>query len=534
MMTKRLIQLFFKENFSFRRFLGFDYKKEKGKTILITAAILYAMVAFIGSFGYMFFDLGKILNEINQTQIILSFITVYAIGMAMMFVLFRADGMIFHAKDYEILAPLPIPSKSILFAKLSVLYVMTTTFSVIISLPMAFGYFYWQGISLLGLLFYIIGLLFIPLIPMVLMSFISLLVANISKRFRASKIVSIILLFAFFIGIFAMSFSINDVEQNPLTGQIDFLSGLSKYYLPIKWYMNAVHHHQILDFLYLMISHLVIFVLYFLLIGPLVHKTNQNQSQMRAYKQRKVIRYDSNSIYQTLINKEFKKFFGITLYAVNSGLGPVILIVLSIASLFYQDKISVTLTEVVGIGLEREVMLLLVMGFCIAMTYTPAISLSLEGKNFWIVKSLPIKAKTLMMSKVLFNLLLIVPIVIISLLTLGFVLNIDAITITLMLLLLIGFASLMSFLDAIFNLYVPKFNFKNEVEVIKQSASAMLGVFGGFALIAMNGGLYYLLQKTFELNIILIILSLINVILAFMSYLWMLKISTPLITKMQA
>ena len=533
-MTKELIHLFFRENFSFRRFLGFDYKKEKGKTILIMVAIIYAFVAFGGSFGYMFFDLGKILKEIDQTQIILSFITVYAIGMAMMFVLFRADGMIFHTKDYEILAPLPIPYRSILFSKLAVLYVMTMTFSVIISLPMAFGYFYWNGFSFIGFIFYLLGLLLIPLIPMVIMSFVSLLVATISKKFRASKIVSIILLFALFIGIFAVSFSMNDVEQNPFTGQIDLLSGISKYYIPIKWYMNAVHDGQILDFIYLLLSHVLIFGLYFYLIGPLVYKTNQNQTKMIAYKNKKTLKYESQSIYQTLINKEFKKFFGVTLYAVNSGLGPVILIVLSIASLFYQDKIASTLAVVVGVGLDIEVMLLLVMGFSISMTYTPAISLSLEGKNFWIIKSLPIKAKTLMLSKVLFNLLLVVPIAVISLFMLGFVLKISGLSIVLMLLLILGFASLMSFLDAIFNLYMPKFDFKNEVEVIKQSASAMLGVFGGFAVLAMNGVIYYLLQEMLALNLILLILVLINGLFALSSYLWMSKISEPLIAKMQA
>ena len=533
-MTKELIHLFFKENFSFSRFLGFNYKKEKGKAILIIAAIIYALVAFGGSFGYMFFDLGKYLSQINQTHIILSFITVYAIGMAIMFVLFRADGMIFHTKDYEILAPLPIPSKTILFAKLAVLYVMTTSFSVIISLPMAFGYFYWYGFSILGFIFYLLGLLLIPLVPMVLMSFVSLLIASISKKFRASKIVSIILLFAFFIGIFVMSFSMSDVEQNPLTGQIDLLSGISKYYIPIKWYMNAVHDHQVLDFLYLLGSHLVIFGLYFYLIGPLVHKTNQNQTKMKAYRSKKVLTYETQSIYKTLINKEFKKFFGITIYAVNAGLGPVLLTILSLASLFYQDKIGDFLAQMVGVGLDIEVMVLLIVGFSVAMTYTPSITLSLEGKNFWIIKSLPIKSETIMLSKVFFNLLLILPIALISILMLGFSLKIPALSQIIMMGLVTAFAFLMSFLDAVFNLYIPKFDFKNDVEIVKQSASAMLGIFGGFAMLALNGVIYYFARDILDLNIMLFILLILNSLLAFLCYIWMMRISSPLIEKMQA
>jgi ABC-2 type transport system permease protein len=255
---------------------------------------------------------------------------------------------------------------------------------------------------------------------------------------------------------------------------------------------------------------------------------------MKAYRSKKVLTYETQSIYKTLINKEFKKFFGITIYAVNAGLGPVLLTILSLASLFYQDKIGDFLAQMVGVGLDIEVMVLLIVGFSVAMTYTPSITLSLEGKNFWIIKSLPIKSETIMLSKVFFNLLLILPIALISILMLGFSLKIPALSQIMMMGLVTAFAFLMSFLDAVFNLYIPKFDFKNDVEIVKQSASAMLGIFGGFAMLALNGVIYYFARDILDLNIMLFILLILNSLLAFLCYIWMMRISSPLIEKMQA
>ena len=108
MKTTRLIKFQLKNNLSFKRFFGFDLKQNKTKSILILSAIVYGLLSIVATFGYLFFDLGKILNEMNQTHLLLNFVAVYIIAFTMMTVLLRASGYLFYYKDYEILAPLPI------------------------------------------------------------------------------------------------------------------------------------------------------------------------------------------------------------------------------------------------------------------------------------------------------------------------------------------------------------------------------------------------------------------------------------------
>ncbi|MDR4968864.1 MAG: hypothetical protein RG740_04545, partial [Acholeplasmataceae bacterium] len=88
--------------------MGFDIKKSKVKAALIGLAIIYAIAVFVGAFGYMFFDLGRILNDMGQPKILLSFLTIYSLGLAIIIVLLRASGSLFYYKDYDILSPLPI------------------------------------------------------------------------------------------------------------------------------------------------------------------------------------------------------------------------------------------------------------------------------------------------------------------------------------------------------------------------------------------------------------------------------------------
>jgi len=521
----KLLKVFLKEQFSLKRLFGFDFKKEKIKGILVGLAILYAIVVFLGAFGYMFFDLGKILKEMGQPHILLSFYAVYAIGLSIIIVFFRANGSLFYYKDYDILSPLPIHPRTVLLSKISVLLWMLYVSSLIFTLPIVFSYFYHNGFHVVSFIFYLLSFLVMPLVPIVIMSLIALLMSLLTRHFRRHKIINIILTFVVFLGLFMVSFNLNDVETNPLTGQIDLFSGLSSSYPPLKWMIDAISNRSIISMLYLLSSHVGLFVIFVLGISPIVNYTNQKGMKSFKAKKGKALVYQSRPVMMSLIKKEFKKFFSITLYAVNAGLGPVLLMILSVASLFFRSEIENILREAIGAGLDIEVLLMVFIGFSIAMTYTPAISLSLEGKNFWIIKSLPIEPKTIMLSKVIFNVLLILPIALVSILLFGISIQLGILSQLLMMGLAIIFSVLISIIDGIINLYVPKFEFQNEVEVIKQSAGALLGVFGGFFMIILNGGLYYLLSKHIGIQGIMGLLVLFNVILTLPLYFVFIKSS---------
>lgn len=526
-----LVKLFLKENISLKRLMGFDVKQSKTKAVLIGLAIVYALVVFIGAFGYMFFDLGRILNEMGQAEILISFLCIYTLGMSFFVTLLRASGYLFYYKDYELLAPLPLHPRTVLMAKMTVLMILLYLTSFIFTLPIMFSYFYWTGFSVLGVIYFLIGFIFIPLIPVVIISLLSLGIATLTAKLRHSKLISILLIFVIMIGILMISFSVNDVEQNPLTGQIDLFKGIAKVYLPFDWFRIAVNQQSIVHLLYLVLANGLIFGVYVYLIQGLVHKTNQRGVRVNIKKTVGALKYQKHSHITTIVLKEFKRFFGSTIYAVNAGFGPVILVVASVASLFFQNQLESILGEAIGAeNLPIEIMILILVGFSLAMTYTPAISLSLEGKNFWMMKSLPIQPKKVMYGKIIFNLCLMVPIGLISIVLFGISLKISVVNQLVMMLLVVLFSLVISCFDAIVNLLTPKFNYVNDTEVVKQSAGALLAIFGGFAIMAINGVVYYFINDLSTEILAFLAMALINTIML-IPLLWVLEKKTDSIFK---
>ena len=208
-MYKKILKVFFKENFGLRRFLGTDPKKQLGKTILIALLIVYSVGVFIATFGYLFFNLGDIFNQIGAINLLLVYAFMYSTALTMMFVIFRANGYIFNYKDYQLLEPLPIKPKTVLAAKLSIMLIFIYFSTFVFLAPIMFSYFYHGGFNFLSLIIFLIGFITIPMIPIIVFSFLSLLISLVSSRFRKNNLVNIILLFVLFLGIMYLSFSFN-------------------------------------------------------------------------------------------------------------------------------------------------------------------------------------------------------------------------------------------------------------------------------------------------------------------------------------
>jgi len=429
----------------------------------------------------------------------------------MLMVLFRANGYLFRYKDFEILEPLPIKPKTVLFAKATVMLLITYFGLVIFISPIAFAYFYHTGFSILSFIIFLISFPFIPLIPVIVFSFLSLLIARVTSRFRKSNILNIILMLLVFVGImaFSMSFSFSG-NSNPLLNQQDLIKGMKDIYLPMGWFTDAVHNHNFLSFFLLIVSNAVPFYLFMVLIQKMAVKTNQKGLTVVTRKNNKPVKYQARSLFDTLVIKEVRKFFNVPIYAVNSGLGPLLLGVAGILSLIFKEKILTVIPELNALGVGVELIVLIFICFCLSTVYTSAINLSLEGKNFWIVKSLPIKPSLVMNAKMAFNILLGLPIALICLALFSISLSISILNFLVLVLVVSSFSLMTSAIGSFVNLHFPKFEYMNDTEVVKQSVGAMIGVLGGMALIVINGFGYYFLDKIISWQLALILISVLN------------------------
>lgn len=519
----RLVKVFFKENFSLKRILGTQSSKSKTKTILLSLLLLYALGSVLFSFGYLFFELGKIFHQINQLDTLLVYLFIYATFITVMFVILRSSGYLFHYKDYDFLGSLPIKNEEVVAAKISVMLIMIYITNYILSIPIMFSYFYHGGFSLLRLIMILVLLLFVPLIPLIICSFISLILTFLLSHFRISKIINVFLIFALLLGFMYLSFrySFTSGEENPLVGQLGILESISRYIPTATIFYDAIQLPNFGWFSLFIIINIALIVGYVYLIRNLVDRTNQTKTKakVRTIKNAKL---KQRHMMQALVQKEVKTFFSINIYVLNSGLAPILFIIGGFASIYYHETLSSffnQLPEEIG-GFRLENVLLIGIGFLLSTVFTSAISLSLEGKNFWILQSLPIKAKTIMLSKWLFNVLLGAPFAIFLILSIAFSVGLSFITVLTLIIVTISFSMATSIIGSVINLYFPKFEFKNETEVVKQSIGGFLGMFSGLGLLLILGLSSSYLLNDLTLEIQLTIMSLFNLLIFYLLYLF--------------
>ncbi len=516
MKVAALLRVLIKENLSVKRLFGFDPRENKGKTIGIGIAIVYGLGAILFSTGFMFFDLATSLSAVGQTSILLNFIYVYVFALTSLFTLIRANAYLFQYKDYSILGPLPIKARTIMVTKLLLMMIFIEIPNLIIILPIAFSYFWFAGVTFAGIVFFLLGFLLVSLLPIALMSFISLLIARITARMPHKNIVSLVFMIAILAGYLVYSFtSLDQTSANPLLAQTGLMGQLSAILWPLAWFVNSVHDQAWLDFLFLALSHVGVFALFWVLVSKLAVKTNQ-LGQVVVTKKKKgngtkpdyqVVR---QHVFKTLVIKEWRKFISSPMYAMNSGIGLVMMLIFAVISLFYREAISDFMPMLATEGFSSALLIIVFVGFCAVMVYTPAVSLSLEGKNFWIVKSMPLKAETVMSAKIGFNLLISLPITLVASTIFGIAFAIPWYEVIALLVWGVSIVLLSSNLDAAINLWLPKLTFTSEMEVVKQSLAALVAVFGGFALVAINGFGYYFLDMALDPLLAISVLMLFN------------------------
>jgi ABC-2 type transport system permease protein len=512
-MFAKLFRILVKENFSLKRFLGFDPKSNRLKTVLIILAIVYALVVVLGGFIYLTYDLAKNLESLGAIHLLINFIFFYAVSLVALVVLFRMNGLVFYSKDYEMLAHYPIHYRALFISKFLIMMMMVYASVLLLTLPMIGYYIYFAALNFFQLVMFIIGVLLFPIIPLIVFSFLALGFATLTKGFKRSQLMNTILMIVVFLGFSVLLMNFTQVELgNPLLGQQLFMQAIERVYPLLRWFSRSIIETNGWLFLVYVLVNLTAISVYIYYVPVLAHITNQS-TKKTAKRLSSTLVMKERSIMHSMIVKEWKKMINSPIYALNAGLGPLLLILLPTASIFFKTDI-LSMFEMIPEGEDFiELSILSLFGFSIAMSYSPSISLSIEGKHFWILKASPVSPLKIMVSKAMFNVLLILFPGIFGLILFAFVFEFGiGFTLT-SLVLTVVFALFTSLFGSLINLYLPKFDFINEVEVIKQSAAALVAVFSGFAFIVLAGFLLVWLNNYMMIELSLLIVSLIFIVL---------------------
>ena len=446
-------------------------------------------------------------------------------ALAFIFTLFQTNGYLFNFKEYDMLMSLPFESKTVAGCKFLYMYIKSLPWYISMSLAMMIGYGVYAHPSAFVYPLWIILSVFLPVIPMLAAAFIGFLIARISTGFRKTNIVQTTLTMIFVIFCFSFRFIIEDLFRNDkVEATLESISQITgnagRIYLPAGWFANAVKKPDLLSALLLIGVSVLLFAAVFAVVGKSYRNINSALRSHAAARNFKMSAQKQRSVEEAIAFKEFKRLTGSTTYMVNGGMGVILAALLGIVALIFGfDKIIAVVTQNAPFdpAVLRPAIPFLIY-FFIGMLATTACSPSLEGKNYWILQSLPVEMKTVYRGKMLFNMLLTVPFMTFS--TLCLCISAHVPLLDLVLYLVLGFV-LCAFSTAwgcVCGIRHMRLDWENEVEVIKQGAAVTVYLLPNLIVTMALIGLTIFLGTRMDHKLLALILILITAVLTALSY----------------
>lgn len=398
--------------------------------------------------------------------------------LAFAFTLFKTNGYLFNFKEYDMLMSLPFEARTVAGCKFLYMYVKSLPWYLSISLAMLIGYgVYAKPPAPVYPLWLALSLL-LPVIPMLAAALLGFVIARISAGFRRTNIVQTVLTVALVLFCFSLRFIIEDVLRNEkVQAALEATSaatiGAANVYLPARWFADAVARLSLPGGLLLVGASALLFAGAFRVVGRSYRRVNSALKSHAAARGFRMTVQKRRSVVWAIAFKEFKRMTGSTTYMVNGGMGVILASLAGALTLAVgPERIIRTVTQgaPIDVAMLRPAIPFIVY-FFIGMVATTACSPSLEGKNYWIIRSLPIEPKTVYLGKMLFNLAMTVPFMAFSTLCLCVAGRTPIVDTALYLLLGLALCAFSTAWGCVCGIRHMRLDWENEIEVIKQGAA---------------------------------------------------------------
>ena len=407
-MLKALIKKQFTEIF---RSFFIDQKKNTARSKGATVAffILFALLmvfAFGITFGSMALLICEPLVSAGYNWMYFMFATLTATIFGVFGSAFNTAQSLYLANDNDFLLSMPIPVSRIMLSRLIGVYIMGAIYSGFIYIPAAVVYWIFADHSVLTVISGLLMFIVITFFVLALSCLLGWVVAKVMVRLKNNGILTAILAILLFAVFYFFYGRMTSMAMSIISNADSINSSVGNG--PLHIIGNAPTG----DYVSLLIVALVVAVIC-ALVWLLLSKTFigittvTNDVRNSKYTNHDIV---SRSVPSSLLSREFKSLTSNSLYMLNGSLSSVILVVMGIAVLVagftaindIRSFLSITPFPASILALFAALIISLISG--LNMTIVP--SISLEGKNFWILRTMPIEAEEIIKAKVKMQLIL--------------------------------------------------------------------------------------------------------------------------------
>lgn len=461
-------------------------RQSRVKTMAMALLFVYVGIVFLGMFYLLFDTIIEPFHLLNLDWLYFAIMAIMIIMLCFIGSVFLTEHELYEAKDNELLLAMPITSRDILLSRLFTILILDYVFELLIAAPAVIVYYRHMAADVLEILMLVIVLLTLPFLVMSLTMIMAWIVAMIMKKLRHKNIIVLMLWLLFFVLYF---FGVSKIQSYILflvENGTSIARAIEKGLFPVYHLAIAITDNNVLSMLYYLLTVFVPFaVVLYLLTTNFIRLTTAKPKQKKTkyheqpLKQKKIL----NSLYV----REMKHFFSNPMVILNGVIGTFMIIIASVALVIYQQDVKEFARQIVFLDNYFVAAACL---FSIGMGSLNTISaslISLEGKNLWILKSLPVQSQDVLLAKLLLHVSMCIPGHIIFGLAVAWAFHFGMIDLILVIVVPCLVTLFVALSGLLLNLWKPRFDWINETVCVKQSLPVFLTMLVAMGMVFVIG-----------------------------------------------
>lgn len=465
--------------------------KQTQRTVPILLAILMSIAMLIGAIVFV----SSFIEEGIDTVIILPLYMMATVIIILTEGINKSSDLLFKPHDNDTLLAMPLKKSTIILVRIIKFYIFELLYCLIFLLPAIIAYAVSTEVTASYPLVALIVLLLTPIIPIVLSCLAGLFISAISTKFKHTSLLQTILSLAIVLASALILLATNTLSGTEGSSVLSISNTITEYYYPASAFVSLVADF---NFVQLTIFVLVNSILLAATIFLISHYYFKIISRIAIIKHTERInqKYNFSRHSQTfaIIKKELIKYFSTPVLIVNTATGLALFLIAVGALCFKYDDIVAAITASVEdfpltpdeLRTYLPTVTFIMIAFASLMTFIAATMISLEGKAYNTLKTMPVSGVKVIMSKVLAATILIVPLTIAGGITMSIRFEFGIINTILILVAAIVMTLVTELIGILVNLKYARFDSENDAVAVRQSASILVATFSGLGMFLLT------------------------------------------------
>jgi ABC-2 type transport system permease protein len=494
-------------------------KSGRGRTALVAILFIYMIGCFFVMFGGMFYVTAVPLSGVGLAWFYFSLAGIVAAALCFIGSVFMAQQQLFNARDNELLLSMPIPSAYILGSRMASLLLVNYGLELIVFIPAGVVWCMQLPVTAMGVVSFVLVCLLLPFLVLTFTCLFAWLLALISSRMRYKTAITLVLSLGF-LGLYMYAvMNMQNYLMALLESSAIIAGSVEAYAYPAYALGMAVAEGDLVSLLGFAACCLLPFALVCALLSRFFSSVTAKRASVRIKYRRTELK--AAGAMSALLGKELRRFASNSMIILNSALGSVFLVIMGVAALIYRDRLLEVLGLMPGGGGDMLAgVAVLALAFMGALDYISSATISLEGKSLWIPKTIPVPVRTILMAKVLLNVVIALPATFIASACVAIALPMTAAERLFVVLIPSIMTVFISLYGVVINLRFPKFDYINEVNVVKNSLSVCVCLFSSWGILAAPALLYvFVLSDVLSMTVFLGICTALLLIACLLLYL---------------